>query len=66
MKQSFPIALKATIQYQPLVMSDAKRDVAKMLGEETERKSVREQIKKKQPEQKAPQPKKQKRDEWER
>ena len=53
-------------QYQPLVMSDAKRDVAKMLGEETERKSVREQIKKKQPEQKAPQPKKQKRDEWER
>ena len=53
-------------QYQPLVMSDAKRDVAKMLGEETERKSVREQIKKKPPEQKMPQPKKHRRDEWER
>ena len=53
-------------QYQPLVMSDAKRDVAKMLGEETERKSVREQIKKKQPEQKAPQSQKRRRDEWER
>ena len=53
-------------QYQPLVMSDAKRDVAKMLGEETERKSVREQLKKKQPEQKQRQQKKQNRDEWER
>ena len=53
-------------QYQPLVMSDAKRDVAKMLGEETKRKSVREQLKEKQPEQKTPQPKKRRRDEWER
>ena len=53
-------------QYQPLVMSDAKWDVAKMLGEETERKSVREQLKKKQPEQKQRQQKKQNRDEWER
>ena len=53
-------------QYQPLVMSDAKWDVAKMLSEETERKSVREQLKEKQPEHKAPQPKKRKRDEWER
>ncbi len=53
-------------QYQPLVMSDAKRDVAKMLGEETERKSVREQLKEKRPEQKAPQSQKRRRDEWER
>ena len=43
-----------------------KRSVKHPLGEETERKSVREQLKKKQPEQNAPQPKKQKRDEWER
>ena len=53
-------------QYQPLVMSDAKRDVAKMFGEETERKFVREQLKKKQSEQETPQPKKRRRDEWER
>ncbi len=53
-------------QYQPLVMSNAKWDVAKMLGEETKRKSVRKQLKEKQPEQKMPQPKKRKQDERER
>lgn len=54
-------------KYDPALMQDSKRDVAKMLGEATtERKSVKQNLKRKQPEQNQPQPKKWKRDEWER
>ena len=61
--------VKATYgeKYDPTLMQDSKRDVAKMLGEEiTERKSVTQKLGRKQPEQKTPQPKRRKRDEWER
>ena len=53
-------------KYDPQTMVDSKRDVAKMLGEETERKSVLEQLGRKQPEQKTIHSKNRRQNEWER
>lgn len=53
-------------KYDSQMMVACKRDVAKMFGEETERKSVLEKLGRKQPEQKKIHPKNRRHNEWER
>ena len=52
-------------KYDPMMMQDSKRDVANLLNEETEARSIRERLRQKQQAQQK-QNKKKSRDRWER
>ena len=63
--QFFMVASSYGNKYDPLMMYDSKRDVANLLHEEAEERSIRERLRQKQQAQQK-QDKKKSRDSWER